>query len=347
MPAIWYDVDAALGEVPINFMPLVDSGDFVTREESVAYNAAGLDLVWNFCTTAGAMTQTAVTPTDTGGDYDWVNQGNGNYSIEIPASGGASINNDTEGFGWFSGVATGILPWVSPVFGFRHSALNNSLVDAGTTGVLAPTVAARTLDVSAGGEAGVDWANVGSPTTAVNLSATNIDTDQVVASVAGAVGSVTGAVGSVTGNVGGNVTGSVGSVVGSVGGNVTGSVGSVAGNVDGNVAGSVGSVTGDIGGLAAGAITDVEDAVWDATLADHLDSGSTGEALNAAGAAGDPWVTALPGAYGAGSAGYIIGNSLGTISFPLAVAGAIPANVTYMNNTQVIGTGVAGDLWRG
>lgn len=41
------------------------------------------------------------------------------------------------------------------------------------TGFLAPTVAARTLDVSAGGEAGVDWANVGSPTTALNLSGTS------------------------------------------------------------------------------------------------------------------------------------------------------------------------------
>lgn len=72
---------------------------------------------------------------------------------------------------------------------------------------LKPTTAGRTLDVSAGGEAGIDWANIGSPTTAVNLSATNIDVDQVVASVSGAVGSVTG-------NVGGNVTGSVGSVTG-------------------------------------------------------------------------------------------------------------------------------------
>ena len=78
---------------------------------------------------------------------------------------------------------------------------------------LRPTTAGRTLDVSAGGEAGVDWANVGSPTTAVNLSATNIDVDQVVASVSGAVGSVTGAVGSVTGAVG-SVTGAVGSVTG-------------------------------------------------------------------------------------------------------------------------------------
>lgn len=71
-----------------------------------------------------------------------------------------------------------------------------------TTGWLAPTTAARTLDVSATGEAGVDWANVGSPTTANGLTGTTIATSQVVASVTGAVGSVTGSVGSVTGAVG-------------------------------------------------------------------------------------------------------------------------------------------------
>lgn len=54
----------------------------------------------------------------------------------------------------------------------------------------------------------------------------------------------------------------------------------------------------------------VADAVWDEAIAGHLGAGSTGEALNAAGAAGDPWTTTLPGAYGAGSAGYIIGNNL-------------------------------------
>ena len=57
---------------------------------------------------------------------------------------------------------------------------------------LRPTVAARTLDVTATGAAGIDWANVENPTTVLNLSATNIDVDQVVASVSGAVGSVTG-----------------------------------------------------------------------------------------------------------------------------------------------------------
>lgn len=70
---------------------------------------------------------------------------------------------------------------------------------------LQPTTAGRTLDVSAGGEAGIDWANVGSPTTTVDLSGTTISTSQAVASVSGAVGSVTG-------NVGGNVTGSIGSL---------------------------------------------------------------------------------------------------------------------------------------
>jgi hypothetical protein len=56
---------------------------------------------------------------------------------------------------------------------------------------LRPTTDGRTLDVSSTGEAGVDWANVGSPTTTVGLSGTTISTSQAVASVSGAVGSVT------------------------------------------------------------------------------------------------------------------------------------------------------------
>lgn len=41
---------------------------------------------------------------------------------------------------------------------------------------LAPTTAGRDLDVSAGGEAGVDWANVGTPGSAVSLSSTTVAT---------------------------------------------------------------------------------------------------------------------------------------------------------------------------
>ncbi len=41
---------------------------------------------------------------------------------------------------------------------------------------LVPTTAGRTLDVSAAGEAGIDWANVGSPTTTLDLSGTTVKT---------------------------------------------------------------------------------------------------------------------------------------------------------------------------
>ncbi len=53
--------------------------------------------------------------------------------------------------------------------------------------------------------------------------------------------------------------------------------------------------------------TSVAAAVWNALTAAYSASGSFGEAMAAAGAAGDPWITNLPGAYAAGSAGNIIG----------------------------------------
>lgn len=149
---MWMDVDTALAEVPVNLMPLIDDTDFKTRETAIAYNASGMDLVWNFVTTGGAYTQTAVTPT-TAGTYDWTHQGDGMYSIEIPASGGASINNDTEGFGWFSGVVTGVLPFRGPVIGFRAAALNDALIDSAwsTTRGLAGTALPNAAADAAGG----------------------------------------------------------------------------------------------------------------------------------------------------------------------------------------------------
>jgi len=177
MPDIWMDVDTALAEVPINIFPLIDDTDFKTIEAAVAYNETGLALIWNFCTTAGAQTATSVTPTS-GGDYDWTDQGtNGLYSIEIPASGGASANNDTEGFGWFTGVAEGILPWRGPVIGFRAAGLNNILIDSaysatrGLAGTALPDAAADAaggLPISDAGGLDLD---------AMNTNINDIETD--------------------------------------------------------------------------------------------------------------------------------------------------------------------------
>jgi hypothetical protein len=109
-----------------------------------------------------------------------------------------------------------------------------AIVNSATFGnakLVRSTTPANTLDVSATGEAGLDFSNIKDAGSAHTL--TNITVPAVTAA-----GSVTGAVGSVTGNVGGNVVGTVASVVGAVG--------SVTGNVGGNVTGSVGSVTGSV-----------------------------------------------------------------------------------------------------
>ncbi len=129
MPDLIMKVDTALGEVPVNVAPLIDDTDFKTIEDAVAYNAGGMALNWHFVTTGGAYSVTAVTPT-TGGDYDWTDQGTaGIYTIEIPASGGASINNDTEGFGWFTGKATGVLPWRGPTIAFVPANVADALIN--------------------------------------------------------------------------------------------------------------------------------------------------------------------------------------------------------------------------
>jgi hypothetical protein len=65
------------------------------------------------------------------------------------------------------------------------------------------------------------------------------------------------------------------------------------------------------GGGSAPTAAEIADAVWEEAIADHSGTaGSTAEALGAAGAAGDPWTTQLPGSYGSGTAGKIIGDNI-------------------------------------
>lgn len=126
-----------------------------------------------------------------------------------------------------------------------------------------------------------------------------------VGSVTGAVGSVAGAVGSVTGNVGGNVTGSVGSVTGLTPGTIADQVWEEA---IADHSGTSGSTAEALDAASAGSDpAAIADAVWDEAIAGHLGAGSTGLALNSASSAGDPWATAVPGAYGAGTAGAKLG----------------------------------------
>ena len=283
MPDIWVDVDTALAEVPVNILPLIDDTDFKTIEAAIVYNAAGMALIWHFVTTAGVMTETAVTPT-TGGVHDWTDQGtSGLYSLEIPASAG-TINNDTEGFGWFTGVCTGVLPWRGPTIGFRAAALNNALIDGGDV-----------LDVSLTEIGGVaqsatdlkDFADEGyDPATNKVQGVVLVDT-----------------VTALTGHI--VQTGDSYARIGAAGAGLTGVPWNASWDAE------VQSEVND--GLVAfwTSPATLVDLVWDEDVdTSHQTAGTAGKKLDDAGAAADPWTTALPGAYGAGTAGYIIGNNL-------------------------------------
>ena len=77
--------------------------------------------------------------------------------------------------------------------------------------------------------------------------------------------------------------------------------------------------------------TSVAAAVWNALTAAYNAAGSMGAAMAAAGSAGDPWITNLPGAYGSGQAGNIIGNLLAAVNAHTdsAVAGIDTTSLKY------------------
>lgn len=124
-------------------------------------------------------------------------------------------------------------------------------------GAIKPTTAGRTLDVSAGGEAGIDLANIGSPTTTVNLSgvtiktATDIETDTQdiqdrlpAALVDGRIAANAQVVGDKTGYTA-TVSDKTGFKLASDGlALVTSWTVGITGNLTGNVTGSVGSISG-------------------------------------------------------------------------------------------------------
>jgi hypothetical protein len=202
------------------------------------------------------------TSNDTGDSGFWTSGGGGTYTIVL--------NPDTETVNGQTALK------VLGQFGIALSP------------ALRPTTAGRTLDVSATGEAGIDWANVGSPTTALALTGTTIASSQKVdvdtiktnpvanggtvtfptnatlASTTGAVGSVTGAVGSVTGLTASDV-GSIKTKTDFLPSATAGAAGGVfiAGTnaattittaltttFTGNLTGSVGSVSGAVGSVS-------------------------------------------------------------------------------------------------
>lgn len=272
-----------------------------------------------------------------------------------------------------------------------EEAVFDALFAASASGYLQPTVAGRTLDVTATGAAGIDWGNVENPTANNYLTGTSIDSASAVGVAtidAGIISSTSFAAGAINaaalaadavaeiadgvwdeamaGHVSAGSTGNTLNAVGTVSSDLSGLINDIGSNgagltalpwnaawdaevqsevqdaievnhldhllaVDYDPASKPGVATAllneliesDAGvsrytanaleqapsGSGASAET-IADAVWDEAIGGHLTAGSTGNALNAAGSAGDPWSTPLPGAYGAGTAGKIIGDNI-------------------------------------
>lgn len=113
------------------------------------------------------------------------------------------------------------------------------------------------------------------------------------------------------------------------------------------------AVAGDAMALTSTTLDAVADVVWDELIADHLGGDKAGQHLEDADATADPaavavavWSQSLPGAFGAGEAGYILGTYLdgpvsdipGNTWEALAADHVTPDTMGFLMNTRSVGS---------
>jgi len=106
--------------------------------------------------------------------------------------------------------------------------------------------------------------------------------------------------------------------------------------------------------LTSGEHTNIAGDVLNATASSYNTAGTIGNKINSAASAGDPWATAIPGAYGAGTAGNILGNNLNaTVSSRMAAgnvtvggyaAGQDPATLVLATPANKLATDTSGNV---
>jgi hypothetical protein len=188
------------------------------------------------------------------------------------------------------------------ITGFNDITTANVQSELVTYGAVKPTVAGRTLDVSAGGEAGLDWANIGTPTTTVALTGTTVGTVTNLTNNPPGVTTLLGRDPWATVVPGGYAAGTAGKILGD--------------RLDVLVSSRMAAATyisPPDANLIAATVRDVNNQTPAAN--------SLGAAINSAASAGDPWSAQLPGAYATGTAGKIIGTQIdAAVSSRLAAA---------------------------
>ena len=94
----------------------------------------------------------------------------------------------------------------------------------------------------------------------------------------------------------------------------------------------------DVAAISVPSAATVADAVWDESLAGHATAGTAGALLTASGAASDPLLNLVPGAYASGTAGYILGSinpAQVTVTSPVATDGT---SITIVRGDDYLNT---------
>ncbi len=146
------------------FFHCVDSVDLVTPETGLTFSGAELQISENGAAFA-----------DFGGTATELSDGLYYYeatAAELSTLGALAFKVEKTGVHTAIFQVGQVVPW--DPYAVTNLGLTN--LDATITSRLAPTVASRTLDVTATGEAGIDWGNIGSPTTVQGLSGTTVKT---------------------------------------------------------------------------------------------------------------------------------------------------------------------------
>lgn len=292
----------------------VSGGAYALNSASFAFNS-GLD----FTTTQKAATLARVTLTDTVTSYTGNTPQTGDAYARLGAPAGASVSADVAAIKTdtgnlvtritstlFSGI-TSLAQWLGLLAGkqtgnstarteLRATGAGSGTFDETTDSAEALRDRGDAAWTTATGFSTLDAAGV---RTAVGLASANLDTQldalPTNAELATALGTADDATLAAIAALSIPSAGTIADAVWDE---------ALAGHATGGSAGAA------LSAANAPTAAAVADAVWDEAIAGHAISGSTGEALAAAGGAGDPWITALPGSYSAGQAGYIVGTNL-------------------------------------
>lgn len=282
--------------------------DLASTVLNLAANPTGYypEAVWSMPLQAGEIGASSI------GGSGTISSANlyGGYNLEAALSGSGTISNagieypanlsaTLTGSGTFSGDIAGAVNLSATLTG------SGDLVGAlsGGADIFASLSGSGTIVGALTGGADLFAALSGSGTLtgdiagAVSLTATLTGTGTIssadlrgsasLAATVGGQGTISGAALDGLGNLTATLTGT---------GTITGAI-----RADAYIAADI-TVTGT--GITTAA--DIANAVWDAIASQHTTPGTMGEAMGAAGGAGDPWITSLPGSYTGEQAGAIL-----------------------------------------